>query len=101
MKACAGTPFERDFLAGTRLNHLHVLFLLRLLFLDTVAEPDVAIIDISEQMLSLVVDTMLLRDQLVNSGTGLVWKVNNLLLAFMSNIFSYLKYQIIELMDIS
>ncbi|KGO45317.1 Transcription factor, fungi [Penicillium expansum] len=75
LKACAGTPFERDFLAGTRLNHLHVLFLLRLLFLDTVAEPDVAIIDISEQMLSLVVDTMLLRDQLVNSGTGLVWKV--------------------------
>ncbi|CAG8928421.1 unnamed protein product [Penicillium salamii] len=75
LKECTRDPFERDFLAGLRLNHLHVLFLLRLLLLDIVAEPDAAILHISRQMLSLVVEMMLLRDQLINSGTGLVWKV--------------------------
>ncbi|CAG8209807.1 unnamed protein product [Penicillium salamii] len=75
LKECTRDPFERDFLAGIRLNHLHVLFLLRLLFIDVVAEPDAAILHISKQMLSLVVEVMLLRDQLINSGTGLVSKV--------------------------
>ncbi|PWY92640.1 hypothetical protein BO70DRAFT_367708 [Aspergillus heteromorphus CBS 117.55] len=75
LRECSQSPFERDFLAGVRLNHLHVLFLLRLLSLDTLTEPDRPVVDVSEQILSLVVEIILLRDQLVNSGTGLVWKV--------------------------
>ncbi|PYH98276.1 hypothetical protein BO71DRAFT_371466 [Aspergillus ellipticus CBS 707.79] len=75
LRESSRNPFERDFLASVRLNHLHVLFLLRLLSLDTLTEPDTAILDVAEQTLSLVVETILLRDQLVNSGTGLVWKV--------------------------
>lgn len=75
LKQCAGNPFERDFLAHVRLNHLHVLFLLRLLLLNTMTEPDIPIIETAGQMLALVVEAILLRDQLTNSGTGLIWKV--------------------------
>jgi hypothetical protein len=75
LKQCVGSPFERDFLAHVRLNHLHVLFLLRLLLLNTMTEPDIPIIETAGQMLALVVEAILLRDQLTNSGTGLIWKV--------------------------
>ncbi|KAG0155289.1 Fungal transcriptional regulatory protein, N-terminal [Penicillium digitatum] len=75
LKECTGDAFERDLLASIRLDQLHVLFLLQLAFLDTLTAPDLSMLDISDQMLSLVVDAILLRDQLVNSGTGLVWKI--------------------------
>jgi hypothetical protein len=75
LKQCAQSPFDRDFLAHVRLNHLHVLFLLRLLLLKTLTEPDIPIIETAGQMLALVVELILLRDQLTNSGTGLIWKV--------------------------
>ncbi|KAJ5239473.1 hypothetical protein N7468_004092 [Penicillium chermesinum] len=75
LKQCGQGPFERDFVAHVRLNHLHVLFLLRLLLLNTLAEPDIPIIETAAQMLALVVEVILLRDQLTNSGTGLIWKV--------------------------
>ncbi|BCS28757.1 uncharacterized protein APUU_70327S [Aspergillus puulaauensis] len=68
-------PFERDFIAAVRLNHLHVLFLLSLLELRTPAEPGFEIIEIAEEMALIVVDLILLRDQIVNSGTSLVWKI--------------------------
>ncbi|KAL3440661.1 hypothetical protein BJX65DRAFT_26051 [Aspergillus insuetus] len=68
-------PFERDFLAAVRLNHLHVLFLLSLLQLHTPAEPDETIIEIAEDTVLIIVDLILLRDQIVNSGTSLVWKI--------------------------
>lgn len=69
------TPFERDFLASVRLNYLHVLFLLRLVFMNSFAEPDAAIVELSEAILELVVDVVLVRDRLANSGTNLSWKV--------------------------
>ncbi|KAJ5674147.1 hypothetical protein N7462_009586 [Penicillium macrosclerotiorum] len=75
LKQTASSPFDRDFLAHVRLNHLHVLFLLRLLLLNTLTEPDIPIIETAGQMLALVVECILLREQLTNSGTGLVWKV--------------------------
>ncbi|KAJ5634219.1 hypothetical protein N7528_002061 [Penicillium herquei] len=75
LKKCTQTPFDRDFLAHVRLQHLHVLFLLRLLLLNTLTEPDIPIIETAGQMLALVVEIILLRDQLTNSGTGLIWKV--------------------------
>lgn len=78
LKQCAQSPFDRDFLAHVRLNHLHVLFLLRLLLLNTLTEPDIPIIETAGQMLALVVELILLRDQLTNSGTGLIWKVHML-----------------------
>ncbi|KAJ5648456.1 hypothetical protein N7490_004828 [Penicillium lividum] len=75
LKQCTRTPFDRDFIAHARLQHLHVLFLLRLLLLNNLTEPDIPIIETAGQMLTLVVECILLRDQLTNSGTGLVWKV--------------------------
>ncbi|KAE8409965.1 hypothetical protein BDV37DRAFT_277613 [Aspergillus pseudonomiae] len=75
LKQCTQNPFERDFVAAVRLNHLHVLFLLRLLLLNTPAEPDMPITEVAQQMMSLVVESILVRDQLVNSGTALVWRV--------------------------
>ncbi|KAJ5135766.1 uncharacterized protein N7515_005044 [Penicillium bovifimosum] len=75
LRECSGNAFERDILASIRLDQLHVLFLLQLSLLDTLTEPDPSILDISDQMLALVVEMILLRDQLVNSGTGLVWKI--------------------------
>lgn len=78
LKHCTRTPFDRDFLAHARLQHLHVLFLLRLLLLNTMTEPDIPIIETAGQMLALVVECILLRDQLTNSGTGLIWKVGSL-----------------------
>lgn len=56
------TPFERDFRISIRLNHLHVLFLLP------------PIIEIAQEILSLVVEAVLVRDELANSGTTLSWK---------------------------
>jgi hypothetical protein len=75
LKECSGDAFERDMLASMRLDQLHVLFLLQLSFLDTLTEPDPSILDVSDQMLALVVETVLLRDQLVMSSTSQVWKV--------------------------
>lgn len=76
LKQSTQNQFERDFLAHVRLTYLHVLFLLRLLLLNTLTEPDMPVIEIAGQMLSLVVELILLRDQLTNAGTGLIWKVH-------------------------
>ncbi|KAL4899919.1 hypothetical protein BDW74DRAFT_188810 [Aspergillus multicolor] len=67
--------FEGDFLGAVRLNHLHVVFLLQLLQLDSPAQPDPPIIEVAEEIVLIVVDLILLRDRLVNSGTSLVWKI--------------------------
>lgn len=37
--------------------------------------PAPELFNISKDMLGLVVETILLKDQIVNSGTSLVWKV--------------------------
>lgn len=75
LKQFTGNPFERDFVASVRLNHLQVLFLVHLLLLNSPAEPNASIIEVAQEMLSLVTETILLRDRLVNSGTSLIWKV--------------------------
>ena len=77
LKQCTRAPFERDFLVSTRLNYLHVQFLLRLALLSHLAEPDNSIVEVSQQILGLVVEVVLLRDNLANSGTGLIWKVGH------------------------
>ncbi|KAJ6081914.1 hypothetical protein N7499_006788 [Penicillium canescens] len=75
LKQCTQSPFERDFIASVRLHHLHVLFLHSLLLLKSPTEPSASIISTAGQMLTVVVEIILLRDQLTNSGTGLIWKV--------------------------
>lgn len=75
IRQCTQEPFERDFIGSVRLNHLHVLFLLNMHLLNTPNEPNSTIVDVAEQILCIIVDMILLRDQLINSGTSLVWKV--------------------------
>ena len=72
----AHTPFERDFLAGTRLEYLHTLFLLSLSSQSKISEPDRSMLEIAGDILSLVVEVIILRDRLANSGTSLVWKAS-------------------------
>ncbi|KAI9155081.1 Notoamide biosynthesis cluster protein O' [Paramyrothecium foliicola] len=68
-------PFEKDFLVGTRLDYLHTNFLLDLSSQGKVSEPDEVIVSTAAEMLSLVVELVILRDSIVNSGSSLVWKV--------------------------
>ncbi|KAH6664578.1 hypothetical protein B0J14DRAFT_630429 [Halenospora varia] len=75
LKDCHLRPFERDFLVGTRLDHLHTLFLLDLVLLRHISEPNDSLLKVAVEMLSLVVEAIVLRDRLVNSGTCLIWKV--------------------------
>lgn len=82
IRQCAQDPFERDFIGSVQLNHLHVLFLLNMLLLRAPNEPSPTIVDVAEQILCILVDMILLRDQLTNSGTSLVWKVQLIPLFF-------------------
>lgn len=66
---------ERDLLVSTRLNHLHVMLLLRMALVRRIIEPDDRLIATSTDILRLVVDAVILRHDLGNSGTSLVWKV--------------------------
>ncbi|GKZ85533.1 hypothetical protein AnigIFM56816_011501 [Aspergillus niger] len=76
LKACDRRPVERDFMVNMKLNYLHVQFLLRLALVRPMStEPDSDLLNVSLEMLGLVVETILLKDQIVNSGTSLVWKV--------------------------
>lgn len=69
------SPFQRDFMASIRLNHLHVSFLLCRLRWDRLSEPNASLIEVAIEMLKLVVGLVLLREELSNSGTNLPWKV--------------------------
>ncbi|KAJ3543636.1 hypothetical protein NM208_g3469 [Fusarium decemcellulare] len=75
LRDCNQGPFERDFLAGTRLDYLHILFLLGLAAQNTISEPDGSLLTVATKMLSIIVEVIILRDCLVNSGSCLVWKV--------------------------
>jgi hypothetical protein len=74
------SSFEQDFLLFARLDWLQVRFLLgsgELLHRSADAPQDhVSLLAVSGEMLSLVVEAIVSRDQLINSGTGLVWKVS-------------------------
>ncbi|KAB2569457.1 hypothetical protein DBV05_g11869 [Lasiodiplodia theobromae] len=59
------SPFERDFLVGTRLDYLHTLLLLGLISLQKTTEPDNSILATAGEMLSLVVEVIILRQRLV------------------------------------
>ena len=65
-------------MVSTKLNHLHILCLLRMAVVRPLPESDPQLIDVSARMLSLVVEAAVLKDHLANSGTSLVWKVGRL-----------------------
>ena len=69
--------FERDFMLSSRLNYLHVVFLIRFVQLKGLGEPDDSIVYVAEEMLRLVTEATLQRDRLANSGVGFVWKVRD------------------------
>ena len=69
--------FERDFMLSSRLNYLHVVFLIRFVQLKGLGEPDDSIVYVAEEMLRLVTEATLQRDRLANSGVGFVWKVSD------------------------
>ncbi|CAI0645608.1 unnamed protein product, partial [Colletotrichum noveboracense] len=60
---------------NARLNYLHILFLTQLVCLKSPPEPDKTIVELAQEILSLVVEAVVLRDQAVSSGTSTVWKV--------------------------
>ena len=62
-------------LAGIKLNHLHTLFLLRLAMVRRMSEADKQLRDLAVEMLGLVVETLMLKERLVNSGNTIIWKV--------------------------
>jgi hypothetical protein len=76
----ARTPFEQDFILSARLDYLQILFLLRSgNYLNQSADSrqdHTELFKISEEIFSLVVEAVMRRDSLVNSGTGLIWKVS-------------------------
>lgn len=75
LAASRGTPFERDFLANQRLEYLHTHFLLGLIELQKHPEPNESLLGVAGEMLSLIIEIILLRNKLVNSGTSWLWKV--------------------------
>ncbi|RFN46915.1 taurine catabolism dioxygenase taud/tfda [Fusarium flagelliforme] len=75
LKGYSRRPVERDFMLNMKLNYLHVKFLLRLTLQHSASDPDPQLLAISIDLLSLVVEAVMLKDQLINSGTSLVWKV--------------------------
>ena len=76
LKACDRRPVERDFMVNMKLNYLHVHFLLwRALLRPMSMDPAPELFKISKDMLSLVIEAIMLKDKTINSGTSLVWKV--------------------------
>jgi hypothetical protein len=63
-------------MVNMKLNYLHVHFLLwRALLRPMSMDPAPELFKISKDMLSLVVEAIMLKDKTINSGTSLVWKV--------------------------
>lgn len=67
---------EIDFLVSTKLNFAHVKFLLELTITPRVSNPGIELLRTSAEILSLVVEAIVLKQRLANSGTSLVWKVS-------------------------
>jgi hypothetical protein len=65
-----------DFMVSARLNYMHVIFLLRAATVVRITELDTHLVAISADILSLVVEAIVMRQYLANSGTSLIWKVS-------------------------
>ncbi|KAI1456314.1 hypothetical protein F4805DRAFT_458962 [Annulohypoxylon moriforme] len=69
-------PVERDFAVSVRLNYLHVLFLLQLTLIRRLSQPSDRLVTIATEILGLVIEAIVLKEQLANSGTSHVWRVS-------------------------
>jgi hypothetical protein len=86
LAAAKGSPFVRDFLANQRLEYLHTHFLLGLTYLQKHPEPNEILLGVAGEMLSLIVEIILLRSKLVNSGTGWLWKVSSRAICILTEV---------------
>lgn len=68
-------PFQLDFLVSRRLDYLHIFFLLHLISLNQVTEPNEGILTVAGEMLLYAVEVVILHNRLVNSGTSIIGKV--------------------------
>lgn len=75
LSSCRQGPVELDFLVSAKLNFTHVRFLLELHTALPISHPSIELLQASAEMLSLVVEAIVMRQKLANSGTSLVWKV--------------------------
>lgn len=75
LMSSSDSPIERDFAASARLNHLHVLFLLQLSCEERNNELEPELWATSSEILNLVNEENMLKEHLVSSGTGLLWRV--------------------------
>ncbi|RSL68611.1 hypothetical protein CEP54_002641 [Fusarium duplospermum] len=75
LKQSNQSPVITDFLVSARLNYMHISFLLRLVLIRGKAQFDTTLSIISAEMLGIVVEAIILKHRLLNSGTSLVWKV--------------------------
>ncbi|OAQ98783.1 hypothetical protein LLEC1_05579, partial [Akanthomyces lecanii] len=75
LKQCNQAPVVRDFILNARLNQLHILFLLRMAVTRSHPESDAELVSTAAEILTLIVEALMQKDYLVNSGTSLVWKV--------------------------
>ena len=76
LSSCNQRHVEIDFLVSARLNFAHVKFLLELTITPRISSPGIELLRTSADMFSLVVEAIILRQRLANSGTSLVWKVS-------------------------
>lgn len=79
LMSASRSPIERDFAANARLNHLHVLFLLQLTSSSNGYELTAEMLSISSSILGLVNEQNMIKEHLISSGTGLVWRVQECL----------------------
>lgn len=72
-------PWQRDFLVSTRLNYLHIHFLLHLLSMGSTTDPSAEFVELSCEILARVTEVITSRHQLAcSSGTSFEWKVSTM-----------------------
>lgn len=86
------SPFDNDFLLDMRLTYLQILFLLKSSGVtdehNDANSTTIELLEICQEMLALVVEAIVLRNHLVNSGTSLLWKVRaNILALYVLSLF--------------
>lgn len=65
-------PFQLDFLVSRGLDFLHIFFLLHLVSLNQITEPNERILTVAGEMLLYAVEVDILHDRLVNSGISFI-----------------------------
>ncbi|KAF2025160.1 hypothetical protein EK21DRAFT_104174 [Setomelanomma holmii] len=75
LSSCDERPVELDFLVSTKLIFAHIIFLLELNMTPRISHPGAELLRLSADMLCVIIEAIVLRQRLANSGMSLVWKV--------------------------